>query len=88
MPTYDSEYRRQRRQMAAELGIEFIEPESRHDGLSNRIPDHIREKIEELERAEKELREQSRIQQDDPKPIPMRKGWRQPRTRKRKEREL
>jgi beta-phosphoglucomutase-like phosphatase (HAD superfamily) len=74
--------------MAAELGIEFIEPElfPRHGGLPNRIPDHIRKKIEDLERAEKELREQSQIQQEDLKPIPTRKGWRQPRTRKRKER--
>ena len=84
MPTYDTEYWRQRRQMAAELGIEFIEPElfPRHGGLSDRIPDHIRNMMEDLERAEKELREQSQIRQEDLNPIPARKGWRQPRNRR------
>lgn len=88
MPTYDSEYWRQRRQMAVELGMDFIEPElfPCHDGLSDRIPDRIRKKMEELERAEKELRFQSQIRQEDPKPIPARKGWRQSRNRKQEER--
>jgi hypothetical protein len=66
--------------MAAELGIEFIEPElfPPYDDLSNQM-------MEDLKRAEKELRFQSQNREEDPKPIPKRKGWRQSRNQKREE---
>jgi hypothetical protein len=86
MPTYDSEYWRQQRQMATELGEPFAEPFPRAPasmtGAAASLPDDVREKLEALKCAEERVRAQNRRIEEESNPLPVRKGWRQPRKRR------
>ena len=86
MPTYDSEYWREQRRVAAELGVPFVEPLSPGPAsmaeVSASPPPDVREKIEALKRAEERVRAQTRRMEEESKPLPARKGWRQPRKRR------
>jgi hypothetical protein len=86
MPTYDSEYWRQQRQMATELGEPFTEPFPRAPASMTEaaasLPDDVREKLEALKCAEERVRAQNRWMEEESNPILARKGWRQPRKRR------
>ena len=63
MPTYDSEYWRQQRQMATELGEPFAEPfpwapASMTEAAAS-LPDDVREKLKALKCAEERVRARS-----------------------------
>jgi len=63
MPTYDSEYWRQQRQMATELGEPFAEPfpwapASMTEAAAS-LPDDVREKLKALKCAEERVRAKS-----------------------------
>jgi hypothetical protein len=86
MPTYDSEYWRQQRQMATELGEPFAEPfpwapASMAEAAAS-LPDDVREKLEALKCAEERVRAQNRRMEEESNPLLARKGWRQPRKRR------
>ena len=86
MPTYDSEYWRQQRQMATELGEPFAEPFPRAPASMTEaaasLPDDVREKLEALKCAEERVRAQNRRMEEESNPLLARKGWRQPRKRR------
>jgi hypothetical protein len=86
MPTYDSEYWRQQRQMATELGELFAEPFPRTPASMTEaaasLPDDVREKLEALKCAEERVRAQNRRMEEESNPLLVRKGWRQPRKRR------
>jgi hypothetical protein len=88
MPTYDSEYWRQQRQMAAELGEPSAEPFPRAPAsmaeAAASLPDGVREKLEALRCAEEGVRTQSRRMEEESSPLPARRGWRQPRERRKR----
>ena len=88
MPAYDSEYWRQQRQMAAELGEPSDEPFPRAPAsiteAAASLPDDVQEKLEALKCAEERVRAQNRRIEEEFSPLPARKGWRQPRKRRKR----
>ena len=86
MPTYDSEYWRQQRQMATERGVLFVYPfplaPSSMTEAAASLPDDVREKLEALKCAEERVRAQNTRMEEESNPLLARKGWRQPRKRR------